>query len=75
MLQRTHVVAAEAPAPQAPFAGSIYRSGLHWLEACYGAYVDDQPFLHKHQILLSKTMSSDHLAVDDCFHDQRIQCA
>lgn len=40
-----YLIAAEAPTPEAPLAGSIHRSGLHALKPRYGPYVDDQPIL------------------------------
>ena len=42
---KVYVIAAEAPAPEAPLAGSVHRGGLHGFQSCYGPYVDDQAIL------------------------------
>ena len=41
------VITAQAPASQAPFAGSIHRGGLHGLKPSHGAHVDDQTLLQE----------------------------
>lgn len=46
LVRQAHLIAAQAPAPQAPLGGSIDGLGTHGHLPCYAPYVDDEPSLH-----------------------------